>query len=112
MAKKIEGQAGYLMNGNVVVIDGWADLYGPEGGRAALMAEVERLKKVAQVACDALALCEHANDCMWYDEEVDDELDDGSGTGPWDTTMKPGPCTCGKEEALSKLAEAGITPTK
>ena len=44
------------MNGNVVVIDGWADLYGPEGGRAALMAEVERLKKVAQVACDALEL--------------------------------------------------------
>jgi len=67
---------------------------------AALMAEVERLKKVAQVACDALtdtrlaAVCGH------------DELDCMSEKFPLDKALEKG------LSALSQLAENGIKPSK
>jgi hypothetical protein len=61
-----------------------------------------QLIEALQTAVDALMRTEHANDCRSYDEEPDGEI----GTGPWDTAMKPGPCTCGKafgNELLSTL---------
>lgn len=64
---------------------------------AALMAEVDRLKKVAQVACDAL-------------DKVDKEMNVWWKESPFDPSF---PSV--KQEvtsALSQLAENGITPSK
>lgn len=50
---------------------------------------------------------DHTDDCLWWDEEVDSEV----GTGPWDTAMKPGKCTCGKDELIERL-KSHINETK
>lgn len=74
---------------------------------AALMAEVERWKKVAQVACDALALIgvsdEHSGHLCEAISHSKDILHEG---------YQPCPGIRMINSALSQLAENGITPSK